>query len=246
MTSSQRKRSAESELDDLRERLAFYEQFDELIRQNIATSSALLKEASARFDGDISAERQRYRALLSAILDDVTALQGQSERLARRVSDALEELEANLPAPGETTGLVMSPLTAGPPPETEAAIRESAGATPTANHHSATARESLTTASIAADPPHTRSSEQNVRASTTLLVHGMPRASAALDLKGHIESLPFVISVEPREFAAGLLRLQVDGVRPLTLGDLAGWTMADRIELDRASDSLLEVRLAPA
>lgn len=82
--------------------------------------------------------------------------------------------------------------------------------------------------------------------STTLLVHGMPRASAALGLKSYIEKLDFVTTVEPREFAAGLLRLQVDGARPLTLGDLAGWSLADRIELKTASNDLLELGLASA
>ena len=81
---------------------------------------------------------------------------------------------------------------------------------------------------------------------TTLLVHGVPRASAALGLKSYIEKLDFVSTVEPREFAAGLLRLQVDGARPLALGDLSGWNMADRIQLRNAGNDLLEVDLAPA
>ncbi|MEZ4507221.1 MAG: hypothetical protein R2848_15555 [Thermomicrobiales bacterium] len=83
-------------------------------------------------------------------------------------------------------------------------------------------------------------------ATTTLLVHGVPRASAALGLKSHIEKLDFVTTVEPREFAAGLLRLQVDGARPLSLGDLSGLVLADRIQLRNASNELLEVDLTPA
>ena len=77
-------------------------------------------------------------------------------------------------------------------------------------------------------------------------MHGVPRASAALGLKSYIEKLDFVTAVEPREFAAGLLRLHVDGARPLSLGDLSGWSLADRIELRNASNELLELNLTPA
>ncbi len=61
MTASEGKSQVETDLDRARERLSFYEQFDEIIKQNIASSSALLKEASARFDSDVADERDRYR-----------------------------------------------------------------------------------------------------------------------------------------------------------------------------------------
>ena len=60
MTASKSKSQAETDLDLARERLSFYEQFDEIIKQNIASSSALLKEASARLDSDV---RRRAQSL---------------------------------------------------------------------------------------------------------------------------------------------------------------------------------------
>ena len=60
MTVSDSKSQAETDLDRARERLSFYEQFDEIIKQNIASSSALLKVASARFDSDFADERGIY------------------------------------------------------------------------------------------------------------------------------------------------------------------------------------------
>jgi hypothetical protein len=261
MTASESKSQVETDLDRARERLSFYEQFDEIIKQNIASSSALLKEASAHFDSDFAEERSNYRALLSDILDEVTALQAQSERIARRVNDAIDDLENKLPTGAETAPSSVAPgIAAEAPPEAAAVIDASSAGTRTRPDRAKTASAVVATEAVRATdtavpdaptplvPPVAPVAEMppSGPTSTTLLVHGVPRASAALGLKTYIEKLDFVSTVEPREFAAGLLRLQVDASRPLTLGDLSGWTMADRIELKTASNDLLEVGLAPA
>ena len=75
MASENQMSQVESDLDRARERLSFYEHFDEIIKQNIASSSALLREASARFDADTTEERQAWRLLLSNVLDEISALQ---------------------------------------------------------------------------------------------------------------------------------------------------------------------------
>jgi hypothetical protein len=257
MSASKSKSQVESDLDLARERLSFYEQFDEIIKQNIASSSALLKEASARLDSDIATERNRYRALLSGILDDLSALQAQSEKIARRVTDALDELEGNA-SPSEKRGApeaASAGFVAEAPPEAAAVVNAAAGASRklaekpktaevVAVEAASTAAGAPSAASAAVTAPISNGSSRS--ATTTLLVHGVPRASAALALKSYIEKLDFVSTVEPREFAAGLLRLQVDGARPLGLGDLSGWNMADRIQLRSAGNDLLEVDLAPA
>ncbi|MER3438113.1 MAG: hypothetical protein C4346_11300, partial [Chloroflexota bacterium] len=106
----------EAEIERLRERLAFYESFDRLIQENIARSGDLLREAmdlresAARELAEARAEAARLRAtqqtrlreLLSGILDDLSVLQGQAERVARRAADALDEVEASLPPGPET------------------------------------------------------------------------------------------------------------------------------------------------
>lgn len=247
MSGKETRSQIEAELDRARERLSFYEQFDEIIKQNISSSSALLKEASARFDSDFADERRRHRALLADILDDVTALQAQSERLARRVNDALDELENELPAGTEfVTAPIIPAIKTEAPPETaaivDAATRKKPATTKSPAPSDTTATTPVSILPIEApvvELPSTGS------VSTTLLVHGVPRASAALGLKTYIEKLDFVSNIEPREFAAGLLRLQVDGTRTLAADDLAGWTMADRIELKNASKNLLEIDLTP-
>lgn len=262
MSASKSKNHAEDDLDLVRERLSFYEQFDEIIRQNIASSSALLKEASARLDRDFAAERNRYRSLLSDILDDLTVLQAQSEKLARRVTDALDELEGSAAPSLESVAPGAMGIAAEAPPEAAAVVNAAAGGTrrkTDAAKASARTTETDKSTGKATDAPtlapDAQATPEPVAESvvaisnpttTTLLVHGVPRASAALGLKSYIENLDFVTAVEPREFAAGLLRLQVDATRPLAVSDLSGWNLADRIELRNASNELLELNLIPA
>jgi small-conductance mechanosensitive channel len=104
----------DAEIARLRQKLAFYESFDRVIAENISRSGELLRQAVEQRDSASSqaaelqreAERQRTteleqeRALLSALLDDVIQLQGQAERLARRVGDALDDVESERPAGG--------------------------------------------------------------------------------------------------------------------------------------------------
>lgn len=249
MTGKESLSQVETDLDRARERLSFYEQFDEIIRQNIASSSALLREASARLETDTVVERHAYRTLLSDLLDDITALQAQSERIARRVSDALDDLENKLPTGSELPAHPLpAEFAASAPLETSAVIGVATGKQPertelpqaTPGVSRKPASPILPAVAPVAELPPTRPT------STTLIVHGVPRASAALGLKTHIEKLDFVTNVEPREFAAGLLRLQIESARPLTVADLSGWTLADRIESRNAGVGLLELGLRPA
>lgn len=88
-------------------------------------------------------------------------------------------------------------------------------------------------------------SDSGEGAATTLLVHGVPRATTALSLKRYLEGLEQVHSVEPREYAEGVLRLQVSSERPVRVDDLQGWPEASALELLADSDDFVEVRLSP-
>ena len=76
-----------------------------------------------------------------------------------------------------------------------------------------------------------------------MLVHGVPRATTALSLKRYLEGLAQVHSVEPREYAEGILRLQVSSDRPVGLDDLRGWPEGNALEPVSVSDDFVEVRL---
>jgi hypothetical protein len=271
--------------------------------------------------------------MLNAILDDLSTLQGQAERVARRAADALDEIEASLPpglevarpitparlpqtaplpplppdvkpfspaeflSPEEREETLLSelpeppeapapvPATAplandvlaaveepSPPPEAEqfegtpvapvvddavlaeavlAQVEQPQSAEP-GEHESATQPEP---GNAAAPAPEAERPEQPAPApvapapsaisrTTILLVHGVPRATTALSLKRYLEGLSHVRAVEPREFAEGILRLQVTGQRPLEIADLSGWPEGQGLEAIHVREDLLEVRLA--
>lgn len=77
----------------------------------------------------------------------------------------------------------------------------------------------------------------------TVLVHGVPRAATALSLQRHLARLDPVEGVEAREYAEGVLRLQVMTHRPLRPDDLEGWEGAAGLTPLNVLDDVLEVRL---
>ncbi len=93
-------------IERMSERLRFYESFDALIQQNIARSGQLMREAGEKRDEavatiaqsrrQIETERETQRSALTELLDDVMTIQQATERLAHRVSDALEQIEFDL------------------------------------------------------------------------------------------------------------------------------------------------------
>jgi hypothetical protein len=101
----------DQEIAKLKERLNFYESFDTLIQENVTRAGELLRHAATVHENADKAiaevrqevedtrltERLEMRSLLSGLLDEVTTTQVQVERLARKVADALDDLEATLP-----------------------------------------------------------------------------------------------------------------------------------------------------
>lgn len=371
----------DEELTRLRERLAFYESFDQLIQDNVSRAGNLLREAATRHqDGELAirgataefeqkqlAERIGYRQIFSALLDDVTTVQQNVERLAGQIADALDDLESIIPAAGEAaldsealpSLPTFRPQTAGELGPGSSGISaewsEASASVGTTNAHdglpfeadieldtvehevaletdqsgydevvhhgfsgpaegrpaepvdellpeddSGGDHETLVT-EHAASPGSSalshivQSSVERISqaiggrnsagsneigldeaaepegitvdlaptaadvdddlddnadwadggepAATTLLVHGVPRATTALSLKRYLEGLDQVHSVEPREYAEGVLRLQVSSERPVRLDDLRGWPEASALEPLAIRDDFMEVRL---
>jgi hypothetical protein len=292
---------AADELERLRERLRFYESFDQLIQSNVATAGELLRESvalreSAAAEAESTGRQLResrareldhFRALFSVMLDEVTLLQGYAERLARRLEDALDSLEAQLPP-----GAGFPPLPTAIPDDLEARLDDEnpVGETEPEALPQAVAKEGLDEPRAAettiddgamAPSPGPETGRQNLEpaagvvpaagaadslsetpvvselaAVATLaapetrepgpfmvLVHGVPRAATALSLKQHLEQLTGVERVEPREFAAGVLRLQLIATRDLVEEDLSGWSQGLALETIHTRPGLLEVRL---
>jgi hypothetical protein len=82
--------------------------------------------------------------------------------------------------------------------------------------------------------------------SMPVLVHGGPRAAAALALQRHLHGLSKVESVEAREYAEGVLRLHVVTGGRLGMEDLRGWEAGAGMEPVTVSADVLEVKLPGA
>ncbi|CAN5888494.1 hypothetical protein BH24CHL4_BH24CHL4_12200 [soil metagenome] len=347
------------EIDRLNERLSFYESFDQLIQSNVTQAGALLREAidlrenaaadaanaKHQVETDRTQDRERYRALFSVMLDEITSLQGQAERLARRLTDAVDQLESELgpatefpPLPSNLTPELKiegelrdagdqallneelagslddfqaagsaDPAALGPgsevpgitvdevveEPESEPAGQPVQGIddsmlveagdqvklpqtyeAPQDNKSSADSQDSppahgarmvdssqpdpglddaivdafdgsATEAPSELDNDRSTPVQPNPYAQQhfVLLVHGVPRAATALALKRHLESLEQVQLVEPREFAAGMLRLQLHVSRDVTADDLQQWPEIAGFTAISSRSGLLEIQL---
>jgi hypothetical protein len=369
----------EADIAQLKDRLAFYESFDQLIQENITRAGDLLREAAAkRSETELALrsttaeierkqleERVQYRRVFSGLLDQIQTVQQNVERLAREVSDALDDLEAVIPAQGElgqgeddelpplptfsgstrgslgsgTIGLADSKgdaehATLEPVDEifpgdggesgsipgvgTSAAFSEhmqasvgrvsqtyasevvsddvldndpepEAGPAAEVDEFDVSPEEPYQSAANGAEAEEAGPSsfepwatpdpvqdaedaeapgvypveentpdqvdeaetidsaeewtERGEDVTTTILVHGVPRATTALSLKRYLEGLAQVRAVEPREYAEGVLRLQVSSDGPIGMDELRGWPEATGMEPVTVDESFVEVKL---
>lgn len=86
----------------------------------------------------------------------------------------------------------------------------------------------------------------DARRAVTVLVHGVPRAATALSLQRHLANLDHISGVEAREYAEGVLRLQVTSIRPLEFSDLESWEDGQGLEPVHVHADVVEVRLPGA
>jgi hypothetical protein len=209
--------SISDELERMRERVAFYESFDQLIHENIARSGDLLRQAmdlretAGRELEEAKAEAERfdnsrYRETLSDLLDEVTTLQGHVERLGRRVADAIDEFESGLP-PGEQTspplrlpggGDIHADFLDSPPEFVEFATPEERSAVAASEPRSdfeAPASEPPSETPVAAEPPPEAESTW-LQPEPALASAGAPSASAAGDQPTGVE--PPAVEPEPK------------------------------------------------
>jgi hypothetical protein len=123
-------------LDRARERLSFYESFDQIIGENLRRTGEMMAETVAlreqaaqairerqAVDDALQAERERYRALIEGALDEVRTARPVLESMLTRLQDALDELST------EGTSSATSPDPEGVGSESIAAPYESTGET---------------------------------------------------------------------------------------------------------------------
>ena len=190
--------SLEQQVRSLRERLAFYEGFDQLIQDNVAHARELFRLAAAEREAAAeAANRARYesgqreaalRRELESLVVDVDALAGAVASLGGRISRTLGE-----PANGRVTLPIL----------------------------------------VASSP-------------MAVVIHAVPSARTALSLQRFIGSLPMVRDVTAREFAGGVLHLEVTADQPLQVEHFFAWEDPRRVELLTASADVIELVLKPA
>ena len=83
-------------------------------------------------------------------------------------------------------------------------------------------------------------------AKTTIIIHGINRPAVATGLQRFLLSKDGVISVEPREFAEGILRLQVRATTPITESLFTGWADGDGMTVIQRLPQTVEIVLPTA
>ncbi|MGD9711185.1 MAG: hypothetical protein AB7V46_03855 [Thermomicrobiales bacterium] len=272
--------TSDEEIARLRERLAWFESFDELMQKQVGGTGDILRDAIEVREAATDAFQRRsetlrgYRELFSEMLDDITQLQGHAERLARTLTDAIDALEdellpdvsfPSLPTSlnAEIAATVEPPASTAPKPNNPD-IADDFTPTPDLARHTTPAFVSVPDEmSQVHEREHQHQMDQTGEVQQTvqaepeigaggpnleggkfvLLAHGVPNAATALSLKSYLEGLEVVDRVEPREFAAGVLRLQLQVGRQLGAQDLAGWGSKSSVITVNARHGLLEIKL---
>ncbi|HVL25820.1 MAG TPA: hypothetical protein VM450_17145 [Thermomicrobiales bacterium] len=255
-------------LDRARERLAFYESFDRIIGENIRRSGELMVETvalreqaqaqaaqfaaeRAEFETTRRDDREKYRHLVQTALNDVAAARPLIDQLVERLQEALvgfgEEPgegvateppampEAAVEVTSETVAAMTTPapeLTPEPPLEVETGP-DATSETP--DTIEPTAPATAEDAGLVAG-----------RRTVELLAHGVGTAAIAISLQRTLRDLEQVSSVEAREFANGVLRLQVEADGPIGAADITEWLEKHEGQVANASDRVLEINLGTA
>lgn len=221
-TSTSSSSRSSSQVAKLKEQLAYYESLDSVIRENLERSNALLRQAEMARDASIRgavAGNPELVETLEALLEESRAARERAASLEARIAATLEGMGISQPGRGEIQSEIPTPARTERP--TVAPVVDDSLAAEADEMLATTA--TLRAADIAADRAAEASWDADADHGTVVLVHGVEAMPIALKLKAFFEQFPGVNAVEPREFAEGILRLQVHGPRVLTANDVKGW-----------------------
>lgn len=246
-------------LDRARERLAFYESFDRIIGENIRRSGELMVETvalreqaqaqaatlaaeRAAFEASRQADREKHRQLVQGVLSEVAALQPVIEGLVERLQAALAAFGEEEPATsaraeditvvGEASADAGKEVGAAEAPD---AATTEPGEAPVVPQQEPNLEEDAATAAMH-DGPRT----------VEVLAHGIPTAAIAISLQRTLRELEQVASVEAREFADGVLRLQVVASGEIGEADLAEWLARHDGRIASTAGDVVEINVGSA
>lgn len=228
-------------LERSRERLIFYESYDRIIGENIRRTGELMLDSiavreeakalaersdnsRAELEAQAAAIRREHQALVQSLLDELGALKSRLDLMQDRLSAAL----ADTSQPGTVVAAAAAP-------------------TPVPVSSGIPAMDATTEAMEAGGAPLAPTSDPLPRApfQIDVIAQGVSRATTALSLQRFLGELDAVIGVETREFAEGILRLQVTANRSLSRKDLAGWSDGRGFRVNQEQPGILEIELSP-
>jgi hypothetical protein len=204
-----------------RERIAFYEGFDRVIAENIRRSGELLldtlairESVTANAARGYQKERTRVLSALSEVDARVDDIRAQLAELATQLAELRDSLS-------------------GPPPSNLQGSHPAGSPAPAVvvEQDASPAAEATTVDTVGP----TRVID--------VIAHHVPRAATALSLQRHLGDLDAVVGVEAREFAEGVLRMQVTTRQPLAGADLASWP-GGQIRVLQHQPNVIEIDLA--
>lgn len=205
------------------DRLAFYEGFDRVIAENVRRSGELMLEMlamreslTANAERDNRQERDRIEGCLIELDSGLQAVRTQIDAIAGQVTGLRRSLGSGSP---------RRPVRAPEQPHVPSAAP--ASAPPVGAPTEPTPTGTVWSAPQVID----------------VIVHHVHRATTALSLQRYLGSQDSVAGVEAREFAEGVLRLQVTARQPLTGSDLSGWTEGGPFTVLLLQPNVVEVTL---
>ena len=199
-----------------RERLSFYEGFDRLIAENVRRSGELMLESLTIREsvvGEASRRDDHVRTQVAASLD------GFGADLAN-VRSHLDSLDAQLRDLRQALSLHVEPSV---PTPVQSPAEDAPGAIDA--------------------PSETEGETWDAPRTVEVIAHGVNKAATALSIQRFLGDLTAVAGVEAREFAEGVLRLQVTAQAPLQRDDLATWAGNGSMTILQFEPSVIELEL---
>lgn len=213
-----------AELARAHDRLAFYEGFDRVIAENVRRSGELMLEMltmretmAVSADSEHRQERERIGASLAEMDAGLQAIRMQVDTIAGQATTLRHSLGSE-PARHVEQLPNREPAPRPEPP------RDAPPVTPVA-----------TPADIRTD--------WDAPQVIDIIVHQVTKATIALSLQRYLGKIDAVAGVEAREFAEGVLRMQVTAHRPLTRDDLSSWTDGGPFTVLQMQSNIIELTL---
>ena len=190
-----------AELERARQQLAFYAGFDQTIRDNVARSAELLRQAeTAQAEADRHAAEARQEA---------TRLRAEREAWQAAVAEQVATVRAGIDGLARLLGRgTTAPVVADDPKAAD-------GGSTTGDAPRGHGIDAGGVASAVEPEP----------VAMTIIVHGVPDARTAQALRGRLAGIGALDRVVAREFMAGVARFEAVG-RGLSADDLRDWDEA--------------------